>query len=146
MLETSLKTYLAEKPTQEYEILGSGDARYYNPVPTVGNLELLLLYGQLVIAESERMKSARAAVSRSTPLGSVNLRGITESLRDIIKEIRVKIDLHKANAAHMDAMDGMESRHMSISDPDSVTTQISSLTDSEQEAVTLGTVVKDFVS
>ncbi len=122
-LDSAVKPYNVEAPLQEFEVLGSGDDRYVSPDPTQDDLNLLMLYGELVIIQAELRQGIRTALIRTTPVGHVNMVNIPQLWKAEIARVRAEISRHKDSIAHDDALAEMTARDMSISDPGSVATE-----------------------
>lgn len=122
LIEDAVAEYNAEAPAQEYEVTGSGDSRAINPAPVANNLRLIMLYTELLAAESDRKSNNPVAVKRTSPLGSFDGTKINESWAFEIRRIRREIDNHKRIEGNKAAADGMEARGISISEPGHFTT------------------------
>lgn len=138
-IEAGMRKHNAEQPSQEFNITGTGDDRAFSPDPTSNDLNLAFLYGELLVAESELRRSIRAGIKRTSPLASVDMTYPPQFWASEVRRIRKEIETHKSAMAHVDAMNNMEARHMSISDPDSVGTTTSEISTNQSE-ILLGTV------
>lgn len=123
LLVLGMNKYNSEEPAQHYEITGSGDGRAFNPVPTDNDLELLLLYTELIAVESDRKSSTDFAVKRTSPLGSFDGTEVTKQRSFEISRIKNEIKQHKKVRGRDAARTGMEARGISKSEPDRITTE-----------------------
>jgi hypothetical protein len=113
MLANSIREYNTDEPLQEYTVTGVGDDRVYYPDPSDDDILLLLLYAELFAAKSENRGAGRAAVVRSTPLGSTNLVGIAQFWKGEIIRIRADIKDIKDSRTHIDTMSRIAAREIS---------------------------------
>lgn len=113
VLDNSLKRYNAEQPFQEFSVTGSGDDRVYYPTPAGNDTELLLLYAELYVAESEKHRAIRASVVRSTPVGNINLTDIRRGWVEEVKDLKKRIAEFKNAVGHVDMMPRIVARELS---------------------------------
>jgi hypothetical protein len=88
---------------QEYEVLGTSNARYYNPTPDGLDTELLVCYAGLILLTAEMADAARRAISYSNSGGSTNLTAMPSALEATLKRIKYKIDDILANQGRYNA-------------------------------------------
>ena len=78
---------------QQYEILGSGDNKYFNPDPDIDIQHLLILFTTLHIIKGEHFDAARNALVYSNPAGRTDLTSVVKALAS--KEATLRSDISK---------------------------------------------------
>lgn len=123
ILEAGLRKHNQEGPAQQFAVTGAGDARTFSPDPSSDDINLILLYGELLQAESELSTSIRFSARRTTPLATFDPTRIAVYWQAKIKTIKQQIKDHKDSANHDYIMNQIEARPMSMSEPSSVATE-----------------------
>jgi len=91
----------------QYEILGTGTARYYNPDPTAKNQNVICCYAGIMLLKMEKFKAAREAISYSNSAGSTNLTSIPDALDDAIADLQAKLDTFATSGGQSAIEDSM---------------------------------------
>ncbi|MFA5036743.1 MAG: hypothetical protein WC479_06165 [Candidatus Izemoplasmatales bacterium] len=76
----------------QYEILSTGNSRYYNPDPTDMHKNILCCYAGLILLNMERFKAAREAINYSNSAGSTNLTYLPEAIDRAVSALLKKLD------------------------------------------------------
>jgi len=90
-LNDAILDFSEDAVSQEYTILGSGDAAYFSPDPTAEDQRLIVLYAALCLTDGEIQKASRTAYSHSNPAGRTSLEKIPEMLMRQAERIEAKI-------------------------------------------------------
>lgn len=121
LVEDAVGEHNSENPPQLFEVTGTGDARAFNPTPSSDDLRLLMLYVELLAAQSEKKSAMDFAVKRTSPLGSFDGTKVSEHKSFDVGKIRREIAQHKRSKGRAASGDGMGARAISISEPDRIT-------------------------
>jgi len=79
-INDGLADFNLQTPDTQYTVIGSGDAAYFSPDPSIEDQQLLVLCAAIVMTRGEIQKAARTAYSHSNPAGNTNLQRIPEML------------------------------------------------------------------
>ena len=93
-LSDSLEDFNADvRIGKEYEILGTGNSRYYNPDPTAFHKTLFVGFAALYVMMGEKFKAANEAVSYNNSAGSTNLTNVPKEMEASINTLKAKLDM-----------------------------------------------------
>lgn len=90
-INDGLSQFNVDVPDQQYTVIGSGDAAYFNPTPSAEDQRLIVLYAALCLTDGEISKASRTAYSHSNPAGRTDLTKIPEMLMKQAERIEGKI-------------------------------------------------------